>query len=183
MHRTDKLIRAVIACYGAVGAVAVFLMMLHITADVTGKFLFNRPLPGTIPIVAQYYMVVAAFLPLAMVERMTGHISVEILYTHMPRTLRGILTVFATALGIVVFAAMTWATWGEAMKKYAVGSFSYEQGIRVPVWPSYFILPAGTGLLTVVLIWRLLAQMTRVEDPSAINRGPVPDRTEGASID
>ena len=47
-------------------------MMLHITADVVGKFVFNRPLPGTIPIVSQYYMVIAAFLPLAMVEKLSG---------------------------------------------------------------------------------------------------------------
>lgn len=183
MHRMDKLLGAVIACYSVVGAVAIFLMMAHITADVAGKFLFNRPLPGTTPIVAQYYMVVAVFLPLALVERMSGHISVEVLYTHMPRSLRGILTVLATALGIVVFAALTWATWGEAMKKYAIGSFNYEQGVRVPVWPSYFILPAGTALLVAMLIWRLVAQLSRIEDPAAIHRGPGPDRAKDAAID
>lgn len=172
MQASDRLLRAVIAVYGAVGAAAIFLMMLHITADVVGKFVFNRPLPGTIPIVSQYYMVIAAFLPLAMVERLTGHISVEILYTSLPRTLRGLLTVFATALGVVVFAALTWATWGEAVKKYAIGAFSYEQGIKVPVWPSYFVLPAGTALFTLVLVWRLFAQLTRVEDPAALSRGP-----------
>lgn len=172
MQPTDRLLRAAIAVYGAIGAVAIFLMMLHITADVIGKFVFNRPLPGTIPIVSQYYMVIAAFLPLAMVERLTGHISVEILYTAFPRTLRGIASIFATALGTVVFAAMTWATWGEAVKKYAIGAFSYEQGVKVPVWPSHFILPAGTALFTLVLLWRLFAQVMRVEDPSAFARSP-----------
>lgn len=163
MQGTDRLLRAAIAVYGAVGAAAIFLMMLHITADVIGKFVFNFPLPGTIPIVSQYYMVIAAFLPLAMVERMTGHISVEILFNTFPRTLRSLLTVFSIALGIVIFAALTWATWGEAVKKYDIGAFSYEQGVKVPVWPSYFILPAGTALLVLVLVWQLFALLLRVD--------------------
>jgi len=183
MQKTDKLLRALIAVYGAVGAVAIFLMMLHITADVIGKFVFNSPLPGTIPIVSQYYMVIAAFLPLAIVERMTGQISVEILYTAFPRTLRGLLTIFSTALGIIVFAAMTWASWGEAVKKYSIGSFSYEQGVKVPIWPSYFILPAGTALLTLVLLWRLAAHLMRVEDPSALAVGQAHPSHEGPSVD
>ena len=183
MHRSEKVLRALIAAYGAIGAVAITLMMLHITADVVGKFVFSRPLPGTIPIVSQYYMVVAAFLPLALVERQTGHISVEILYTALPAGLRAILTIFATALGAVVFAAMSWASWGEAVKKYAIGSFSYEQGVKVAVWPSYFILPAGTALLTLVLVWRLVAQLMRIEDPSALTQGAAHTHDEGASID
>nr|WP_321507117.1 TRAP transporter small permease [uncultured Celeribacter sp.] len=183
MQKTDKLLRGLIAAYGAIGAAAIFLMMLHITADVVGKFVFNRPLPGTIPIVSQYYMVIAAFLPLAMVEKLSGHISVEILYATFPRTMRGILTVFSTALGVVVFAALTWATWGEAVKKYQIGAFSYEQGIKVPIWPSYFILPAGAGLLALVLLWRLVAQLTRVEDPSALAPAAANDHMEEEAID
>ncbi|MEO1988812.1 MAG: TRAP transporter small permease [Martelella sp.] len=183
MQKTDKLMRAAIAVYGGIGAVAVFLMMIHITADVVGKFVFNRPLPGTIPIVSQYYMVIAAFLPLAIVERLTGHISVEILYATFPRTVRGMLTVFSTALGVVIFALMTWASWGEAVKKYAIGSFSYEQGVKVAIWPSYFILPAGTALLTLVLLWRLFAYAIRAEDPSALTVGQGQVSSEGAPVD
>ena len=97
--------------------------------------------------------------------------------------MRGILTVFSTALGVVVFAALTWATWGEAVKKYQIGAFSYEQGIKVPIWPSYFILPAGAGLLALVLLWRLVAQLTRVEDPSALAPAAANDHMEEEAID
>ncbi|SNT76648.1 TRAP transporter small permease [Paracoccus seriniphilus] len=183
MQKTDKLLRAIIAVYGGIGAVIIFLMMLHITADVISKFVFNQPLPGTIQIVSQYYMVAAAFLPLAMVERLTGHISVEILYNVLPGTLRGILAMFSTALGAVVFAAMAWASWGEAVKKYTIGSFSYEQGVKIAIWPSYFILPAGTALLALVFLWRLIAYVMRAEDPSALTPGQAQASSEGVSID
>ena len=45
--------------------VAGFLMMLHVSVDVTGRYLFNRPIDGTTEIVAAYYMVLVAYLPWA----------------------------------------------------------------------------------------------------------------------
>ena len=45
-----------------VGAICVVLMMLHVTADVVGRYLFNAPLPGTTVWVANYYMIIIVFL-------------------------------------------------------------------------------------------------------------------------
>ena len=50
------------------GLLAGFLMMLHVTADVTSRTLFNRPLEGTTEIVAVYYMVMVAYLPWAWIS-------------------------------------------------------------------------------------------------------------------
>ena len=56
------------------GLLAGFLMMLHVTADVTGRYVFNRPLEGTTEIVAAYYMVMVAYLPWAWISRRDNHI-------------------------------------------------------------------------------------------------------------
>ena len=66
------------------GGIAVVLMMLHICADVIAKYVFNSPIPGTLEIVSNYYMVATVFLPLALVERKNAHIAVEILSQHLP---------------------------------------------------------------------------------------------------
>ena len=55
-----------------------FLMMAHITLDVTGRVLFNHPLIGTIEVASSYYMVAVAYLPLAHVSRGDGQIIVEL---------------------------------------------------------------------------------------------------------
>ncbi|WP_416391404.1 TRAP transporter small permease [Alloalcanivorax xenomutans] len=52
-----------------IGGLAIALMMLHVTADVVGRFVFGTPIPGTITIVSHYYMIVAAFVPLAYAEQ------------------------------------------------------------------------------------------------------------------
>lgn len=163
-----RLLDIIIAAYKFVGAVVVGLMMVHITADVIGKFVFDRPLPGTIPIVSKFYMVIIAFLPLAIVERESGHIDVEVLTNQFSRTVQKFLYFFSTLLGIAVYGALTWRTWLEAMKKYGIGTFSYEEGIKIITWPSYFILPFGIALTVVVLIaklrWTLTDQRNEISD-------------------
>jgi len=156
MQKANKILGYIITAYCALGALAIALMMLHIAADVFSTFLFNRPLPGTIPIVSQYYMVIATFLPLAMVERKAGHVSVEILVQRFPQKLQGALGALALALGVVVFGLLTWCAWLEALKKHAIGTFSYEEAFKIPTWPSYYILPLGTGLLVAVMLYKLV---------------------------
>src|SRR5262245_27457380 len=58
---------------------AAALMMIQISADVVFKFLFGRPITATIEIVSTYYMVALVFLPLAFVDRTSGHISADLL--------------------------------------------------------------------------------------------------------
>ncbi len=160
MGKAGKLLGAFASAYAVVGAVAVALMMLHITADVVAKFVFNSPLPGTIAIVSQFYMVFATFLPLAMVERSNSHISVEIIVVNFPRRLQDVLAMLATSLGTIIFGLLTWRALIEAGRKYRVGTFSYEDGYKILTWPTYYIVPAGTALLTLVLFYKVACYFT-----------------------
>src|SRR5690606_40657440 len=62
-----------------VGALGVIAMLLHVTADVISRQLFQRPVPATVEIVSRYYMVLISFLPLAWTERRNEMITVDIL--------------------------------------------------------------------------------------------------------
>lgn len=166
MEKAGKTLGAVAGAYAVIGAIAVGLMMLHITADVIGKFVFNRPLPGTIPIVSQFYMVFATFLPLAMVERANAHISVEIIVVNFPKRIQDFIAMLASALGVIIFGILTWRALLEANRKYQVGTFSYEDGHKILTWPTYYIVPFGTALLTLVLFYKLACFFTGHVDGS-----------------
>ncbi|ASM75303.1 tripartite ATP-independent periplasmic transporter, DctQ component (plasmid) [Pseudosulfitobacter pseudonitzschiae] len=164
MKQANKILAAVASAYAVIGAISVALMMLHITADVIGKFVFNQPLPGTIPIVSQFYMVFATFLPLAMVERANSHISVEIIVQNFPKRMQDFIAMLACALGTIMFGLLTWRALIEAGRKYSVGTFSYEQGHKILTWPTYYIVPLGTGLLTLVMFYKLACYFTGYGD-------------------
>ncbi len=146
----DKLIDAATA----IGALATALMMIHVSLDVTLKYLFNAPIPATIVIVSQYYMLCVAFLPLALAEQQNSHISVEIFATHLPERIQNYLQGASFLFACIVYGMLTYIAAFNARREFEAGSFLIEQQVKIDVWPAYFILPTGTGLMTLYLALR-----------------------------
>lgn len=144
----------------AVGAAAVMLMMLQIVVDVALKNLFSFPLPATTIFVAHYYMIVVAYLPVALAEKLNSHITVEILAQHFARRYRLWLMAVMWLVSGVVAAAIAHRLWGEAMKKYNFGTFMIEQDVTFMIWPGFFVLPVGFGLFALVLFYRFACAVT-----------------------
>lgn len=136
-----------------IGGCALILMMLHISADVVARYIFNAPLHGTVEVVSAYYMVGVVFLPLAMIERSNAHIVVELVTQHFPRRVQELLIGIVAMASALYFGAFTWQTWGDALKKFAVSEVALGT-VPVTVWPTRFYLPIGCGLITLVLLYK-----------------------------
>lgn len=141
-----------------VGAFVIVLMMVHVTADVVSKFVFSKPLPGTIALVSGYYMVVVTFLCLCVVEAKNGHIDVELVADHLPARVQRALTALALVIALVIYSAFTWKTLMVANDKFAVGAFETEQRVKIITWPSYYIVPIGTALMVLMVAVKLLGR-------------------------
>jgi TRAP-type C4-dicarboxylate transport system permease small subunit len=135
---------------------AVIAMMLHVCADVIGKYLFNAPVPGTITIVTDYYMPIVTFLPLAYVHRLGSHISVEVVTNLFSTRVQYHIHYFGMAISLMVFALLTFTTFEEALKKYTINTFMMEQGIKIATWPGQFFLPVGYGLIALLILHELI---------------------------
>jgi len=70
-------VRKVALFFGYLGSIAMCLMAVIVTVDVSGRFLFNKPLRGGIEIVEEL-MVCVIFLMLAYVTEKEKHIKVDI---------------------------------------------------------------------------------------------------------
>ena len=160
MQMIGRVLAGMIRLLTWVGMLAVILMMLQITIDGAGKYLFNAPIPATISMVSNYYMVVVAFIPIAYVETRNEHITVEVVTEFLPIRTRYHLYSWTYLLSAVVYGLLTYKTWMEANKSFQAGSFIVEQGYKVVIWPSYYLLPIGTGLMTAVLIYRWIIYIT-----------------------
>jgi TRAP-type C4-dicarboxylate transport system permease small subunit len=139
-----------------VGALGVLALLVHVTLDVLSRNLFQQPIPATNEIVSRYYMVLIAFLPLAWVERSRSMVSVELLDMAMPVRARRLSDALVALLATVIYAAIAWVTWEQAMRNFATGSFVDVLGRRVPVWPTYFLPPAGFFLAALVTALRTI---------------------------
>lgn len=141
------------------GGLAIALMMLHVTADVVCRFLFGKPIPGTITVVSHYYMIIAAFVPLALAEQKDAHISVEVLTERLPGWIQKHLQGWALLLSALVFSLLAVRTWEVALAKHAIHASVVQGDASIAVWPTYFVLPAGLALMTVVLVYKFLTYL------------------------
>lgn len=149
-----RLIDGLSAALMVVAGIALMLMMVHVTVDVVGKFVFHRPVPMTLEMVSNYYMVAVVFLPFAAVERMNGNIHVEMIYALLPRIMRRLLDLISYLLFAGLLYLLTTSSWVVAVKKYNIGEFIMGS-YAVPIWPSRFILPIGTALALALILVRI----------------------------
>lgn len=146
--------------FSAIGAGVVIIMMLHITADVAGRYLFNTPLPGTLVVVANYYMIILVFIALGVAEEKRAHISVEVLTDLLPRRAQSTVSVVSGLVTVVVIGIVMIAGYNEAVKKTASVA-TMEQGSQlIEVWQSYWLIPVGAGFMALVAAYRVIATLT-----------------------
>ncbi|MFW5825777.1 MAG: TRAP transporter small permease [Marinobacter sp.] len=156
MYAIGRFLSRITNVISIIGGLAIALMMFHITFDVAGRYIFNKPIPGTITIVSYYYMSIAAFIPLAFAEQKDAHISVEVITEHMPAWLRNNLERLAMLCSLVVFSFLALRTFGEAQKKFSMGASVVQGNADIPIWVTYYMLPLGAGLMTLVVLYKLI---------------------------
>lgn len=116
----------------SIGMIAVFVMMLLITADVGGRYIFNRPLVGSQEIV-EMLMIVAVFFGLSYTQKHHGHVGVDVVPGALAGTKFGWLPVALNAVtGITVYAALSAFAFRHALATLARGTSSIY--LQWPIW-------------------------------------------------
>ncbi|MFP1633183.1 TRAP transporter small permease [Zhengella sp. ZM62] len=134
-----------------IGGLAIIVLMLHITADVAGKYFFNQPIIGTLEIVSRYYMVACVFLPLAFVQIRRQHLTVEMFTMGLSkRRLAGLDGVVSIA-GLAYVGLLTWLVLDQAAAATRDREILSLSFFDLPAWPSRWILPLSFGLFAFVL--------------------------------
>lgn len=137
-----------------IGGIVLLLMMIHISADVFMKYVFNAPLQGTLEIVSSYYMVLGVFLPLPLVEWRRQAILVDVVFMQMPRWLKLACVVLVLAVMAALYGAFAWQTWNDALRAFSRNEIAMGPAQTV-IWPSRFVLPLGFGLAGIIALWHL----------------------------
>lgn len=138
-----------------IGAAAVLAMMVHICLDVALRNLFRFSMNATPDIVARYYMVGIAFLPLGWLH-LRGHmIAVEVLDFLLPPRFRHLQGVAVALAGAALYGVLARASLSKALREADTGTFVELVSFKLPVWHSFF-LPA-TGFAMAALACGLVA--------------------------
>lgn len=109
-------------------------LALLIFADVTGRGLFNNPIPGTKEIL-QNSVVAITFLQLPLAIYSGSMLRTSIFADALPSFGRRLLRTFGAVLAFGVFMALLWSTWPSFWDAYRIGEYEGEGALRVPTWP------------------------------------------------
>jgi TRAP-type C4-dicarboxylate transport system permease small subunit len=91
----------------AVCGIVLFIFMFMVVGDVTGRYLFSKPVPATTEI-GSTVLAFVIFLGLAFALANNKHIRVDILINRLPRRWQFWLELFALVLCFIVVFSIVW---------------------------------------------------------------------------
>ena len=127
-----------------VGALWAFFLCFFILADIVTRAL-NIPISGTKEIVANS-VVIIVFMQIGFAVRSDSMLRADFLVAAMPKPVQKALLIFAFALGAARFFFLLTAGPTPALRSFANGEFDGEGALRVPVWPTRWMILVGAGL-------------------------------------
>ena len=140
-----------------VAAVAITCQMIVVRFVLNGSTVWQTE--------AVIYLVIAATLiGLPYVQRLRGHVNVDLIPISLPHRARFALAILTSVLSIGIISIMLW--YG-----YEYWHFAWERGWRsdtvwgVRLWIPYLALPIGFGLLLLQLIADLIAVLLGIDKP------------------
>lgn len=141
-----------------IGGLAVFSLMLLAVFSVSGRNLFNRPLPGYVDWIEQA-MPLIAFVGISYTQRLGGHIRMDILVGRLHGRLLWIAEFATTFLMLLLMTLMVWGTWAHFQRAFDFGSPNWSRDssldISLPLWPMKLVVPIAFGVLCLRLVLQL----------------------------
>ena len=138
---------------GVFSAVPLALIVLLTFADVFARYLFARPVRGSVEIV-QYAMALVVFTALPMVTRHRGHVTVSLIDRFMKGGAARVQRIVCDALSTLALALVTWRLWEQAASDTAGQTKTIVLGL--PQAPLAYAMCAFAALATLVmarLLW------------------------------
>ena len=141
----DRITRAV-ALY--CGGVLLFVLMSMIVVDVTGRYLFNSPLYGSLDLSITLLVLIVASA-IAYGGRTGAHVTADIFATLLGPWFEWINGIFVKLFAAIVTAIWCWRLLVTGRTAARLGESTLL--LNIPFEPIYFALGIGVGLYSLVL--------------------------------
>jgi TRAP-type C4-dicarboxylate transport system permease small subunit len=134
-------------------SVLLFLFMLMEVSDVTGRYVFSWPVPGTREI-GELVLAWVVFMGWAAVLANKQHIRVLLLVERLPLRVQAWLELLALFIGLVMIGSIAYYSFDLALQSYVTKEvgFTYD----IPRWPGKLALFLGSTLFAIQLLITLL---------------------------
>jgi TRAP-type transport system small permease protein len=159
LSRTSKILNAPLNMMLIAGMVVLAAIMLLMTADVFGRYLFRHPLTGADEAVGFLLLCLTAFsIAYALKEKM--HIRIDFIVERFPVTIQMALDILAYLVGLLITVLIAWQLF--------VGAWNYilhprvTENLNIPYYPFIIILGLGFVVFALTFFTELLAAIKKV---------------------
>jgi TRAP-type C4-dicarboxylate transport system permease small subunit len=140
-------------------AMSVLVIMMLLTAlDVIFRYIFNRPIAGSIEL-TEFMMAIMVSFGIAYCAVMGGHVSVDIVVSLLPKKTRTIIDTITTLLSLGLFLLVTWQNVLYIKETFDSGLESPV--LRLPVYPFIGTVAIGFGALCLVLLMNFFQLLSK----------------------
>ena len=146
------------------GALALFAMMVITTADVVGRYLFNKPILGVFEL-TEFLVLIVIFSFLAYTQSHKGHVAVDLLVLLFPKRLQLYIELFNHTICLLLMVLITWMGIVKALELMEIGETS--PNLLVPNYPFVFYLVLGCAVMCIEYIRDLIRLLGSRKESSA----------------
>jgi TRAP-type C4-dicarboxylate transport system permease small subunit len=149
--------------------VNVFLMTLGIsflvigmflnTANIGGRYLFRAPIRSTYELTG-LFMVFLISLGWPRTTEVRGHISVDILTSRLPDSVKRVLELITLLIGLASFVIVTWSSVLTAIQFNEMDNCT--DLLRIPYAPVSLLMALGAFLVSIILLFQFLRGVERM---------------------
>lgn len=155
LRKLDKLLERFLGIMDGLAAISVFAIMLLITADVLSRFLLNKPFAGTAEVVSSIIIIVC-FLEIPYVAVKGAHVRTTMLYDKVGVKGKHVIDIVAALLGILVYAFIIRASWGNLLNAIAIHEAEIAGSVRITTIPGRFAIIFGSALMILEFVAQIV---------------------------
>lgn len=130
----DRLLNLVERAIMAVVSATLIIIMLMVAADAVSRYALNMPISFNYDLVQMYLLPLVMLMPVGLLLRRSGHISVDLFANLMPSRLRQFVLGVAFVASAPVFWVMSSKIGLQALESWELG-LATTGVINWPVWP------------------------------------------------
>lgn len=142
-----------------ISAFIIMFLMLIATAEISGRYIFNFPVPGHVEIV-ELVMAGMVFLGISYTERTGGHVRIGLLFEWVhKRRFSHIIESLCITLSLFVFLFILIYSFKAAIFSLKVGDTTPT--LYWPTWPAKLTIPIGSFLLCIRFLVEIIQHVAQ----------------------
>ncbi|MEL6503026.1 MAG: TRAP transporter small permease [Pseudomonadota bacterium] len=160
LSKLDRTLFALEQPLALISGIAVFALMVLAVVSVTGRNFFNAPLPGYVDWIEQA-MPVIALTGVAYVQRLGGHIRMDLFVGMAKGRVLWVVEFITVALMLMVTLLLLWGSFSHFGRSFdfaaPLWSRDSSMDIAIPLWPAKLIVPIAFFVLALRFVLQLWA--------------------------